>query len=267
MTGRRCAVLGSPVRHSLSPVLHTAAYAALGLDGWTYDRIECDEPGLAPLLAGCGPEWAGFSVTMPLKREALRLSSSRSERAAAVGAANTLVPREAGWHADNTDVLGIVDAVREAAAERTFESASLLGAGGTAQAALAALRELGCDEVRTYVRDPSRAADLLHTAERVGIGVELSSWSSLASGLDADLVISTVPKAAADSLADVAVRADVVLDALYDPWPTPFALAARKSGGAVLSGLDLLLHQAVHQVTLMTGEPGPLEPMRSALRK
>lgn len=259
-------MLGSPVTHSLSPVLHAAAYAALGLDGWAYDRIECDIAGLAPLLAGSGPEWAGFSVTMPLKREALRLSASRSDRAAAVGAANTLVSRAAGWFADNTDVLGIIDAVREAAGDRVVESASLLGAGGTAQAALVALRALGCAEVRAYVRDPARAADLLHTAERAGVGLELSSWSSLASGLDADLVISTVPKAAADSLADVPVRAGVVMDALYDPWPTPFALAAQKAGSVVLSGLDLLLHQAVHQVTLMTGRPGPLEPMRAALR-
>jgi shikimate dehydrogenase len=260
----RCAVLGSPVQHSLSPVLHTAAYEALGLTGWTYDRIECAEDGLAPLLAGLGQEWAGLSLTMPLKREGLRLAASVSSRAAAVGAANTLVPRDDGWFADNTDVLGIVDAVREVGGGRSFGSAAVLGAGGTAQAAVAALPSLGCSAAVVYVRDVSRAADLSLTASRVGVDLDVRPWSALSGGLSADLVVSTVP--APDVLADISVAGDgVVMDALYQPWPTPFALNAEKAGSVVLSGLDLLLHQAVHQVTLMTGQPGPLDAMRKAL--
>lgn len=259
----RCAVLGLPVRHSLSPVLHTAAYEALGLTGWAYDRIECGEDGLAPLLSGLGEEWAGLSLTMPLKREALRLAASASSRAAAVGAANTLIPRPEGWFADNTDVLGIVDAVREVAGERIFGSAAVLGAGGTAQAAVAALPALGCSAVSVYVRDPARAADLRLTASRVGVEVKVFPWSALADGVSADFVVSTVP--APDAVSGLSVAASVVMDALYQPWPTPFALNASKAGSIVLSGLDLLLHQAVHQVTLMTGQRAPLEAMRTAL--
>ncbi|GAA1664817.1 shikimate dehydrogenase [Fodinicola feengrottensis] len=262
----RCAVFGSPVRHSLSPVLHNAAYQALGLAGWHYDRVECDEAGLAPLLAGLGPEWAGLSLTMPLKREGLRLATAVSERAAAVGAANTLVPRDGGWYADNTDVAGIIDAVREVA-DRPFASAAVLGAGGTAQAAVAALPALGCTSVGVYVRDLARAMDVTRTAERVGVMLDVRPWASLPDGLAADLVVCTVPKSAAPALAEVAVApGGVVMDVLYEPWPTPFALAAQKTGSVVLSGLDLLLHQAVHQVTLMTGHPGPLAAMRAALQ-
>jgi len=143
---RRAAVLGSPIRHSLSPVLHGAAYQALGLHGWRYDMIECDEPGLAPLLDGMGPEWAGLSLTMPLKRVALAVADEVSPLARAVGAANTLVfppgGPAAGRRADNTDVAGLVAALREAGLGR-IQRAVILGAGGTAQSALAAVRELG----------------------------------------------------------------------------------------------------------------------------
>ncbi|MGH3613741.1 MAG: shikimate dehydrogenase, partial [Pseudonocardia sp.] len=111
---RRAAVLGSPIAHSLSPVLHHAAYAALGLDGWNYGAHECDESGLGGFVAGLGPEWAGLSLTMPLKRVALEVADQVSALAAATGAANTLVAGPGGWVADNTDVAGIVGALRDA---------------------------------------------------------------------------------------------------------------------------------------------------------
>jgi shikimate dehydrogenase len=109
----RAAVLGSPVAHSLSPVLHSAAYAALGLE-WTYERVECDEDALPGLLASLGPEWVGLSVTMPGKRVALSCATSATARAQAVGAANTLVRAVDGWHADCTDIDGVTGALRTA---------------------------------------------------------------------------------------------------------------------------------------------------------
>jgi shikimate dehydrogenase len=262
---RRAAVLGSPVAHSLSPVLHGAAYEALGLAGWSYGRIECAEDGLAALVDGLGPEWAGLSLTMPLKRVALDVADTVSELAVAVGAANTLVFSPAGRYADNTDVTGMVDALREVGVSRAG-SAVVLGAGGTAQAALAALAELGERAPTVVVRDPSRARPLLDTAERLGVDVTLRRWAGddLLDG--ADVVISTVPRGAADALTGARWGGGVLFDVVYAPWPTPLAAWALAAGGRVVSGLDLLLHQAGHQVRLMTGSPPPLDVMRVALQ-
>jgi shikimate dehydrogenase len=258
----RAAVLGSPVAHSLSPVLHTAAYAALGLEGWTYDRRECTEDALPALVAGLGPEWAGLSLTMPLKRVALDVADEASPLAVATGAANTLVLGDV-VRAENTDVAGIVAALHGATGRR----AVVLGAGGTAQAALAALRELGFDDVAVLVRSAARAGELRAAAQRLGVAPAVDAAladpaRAEAALADADVVVSTLPAGAADALT---ARAPVVLDVVYAPWPTPFAAAAEAQGARVVSGLEMLLHQAVAQVELMTGHPGPVDAMRAAL--
>jgi shikimate dehydrogenase len=262
---RRAAVLGSPVAHSLSPVLHGAAYEALGLTGWSYGRIECAEGDLAALADGLGPEWAGLSLTMPLKRVALDVADTVSELAVAVGAANTLVFSPAGRFADNTDVAGMVDALREAGVTRVG-AAVVLGAGGTAQAALASLAELGERNPTVVVRDPARARPLLETAERLDIDVSLRRWDDGDPLAGADVVVSTVPRGAADALElSGGGTGGVLFDVVYAPWPTPLAARAAGAGYRVVSGLDLLLHQAGHQVRLMTGVPAPLAAMRAAL--
>ena len=266
---RRAAVLGSPIRHSLSPVLHGAAYQALGLHGWRYDMIECDEPGLAPLLDGMGPEWAGLSLTMPLKRVALAVADEVSPLARAVGAANTLVfppgGPAAGRRADNTDVAGLVAALREAGLGRN-QRADILGAGGPAQSALAAVRELGHQAPVVLVRNLARTAELRETAERLGMRPAISGRLFEEPLPEADLVISTLPRGAADPLRPARWKpGTTVLDVVYAPWPTPFAGSALAAGCQVVSGLTVLLHQAVAQVELMTGYPGPVEAMRTAL--
>jgi len=266
---RRAAVLGSPVTHSLSPVLHDAAYRSLGLKDWHYDMIECDEPGLPALVDGMGPEWAGLSLTMPLKRVALTVADEVSPLARAIGAANTLVFPGAGpaggRRADNTDVAGLVAALRETGLGRV-EQAVILGAGGTAQAALAAVRELGHASPIVLVRDPARARQLLQTAERLGVRPSVSGRLFEDPLPDADLVISTLPGGAADPLSHTHWKPDTtVLDVVYAPWPTSFAGSALAAGCQVVSGLTVLLHQAVAQVELMTGHPGPVEAMRTAL--
>ena len=265
-TVRRAAVLGSPIEHSLSPVLHRAAYQGLGLHGWRYDEIECDEAGLLRLVEGMGPEWAGLSLTMPLKRVALTVADEVSPLAAAVGAANTLIfPPGGGRQAHNTDVAGLVSALREAGLTR-IEQAVILGAGGTAQAALAALRELGHDSPLVVVRDPARTGDLRETAERLGLRPVISGSLFSEPLPAADLVISTLPGGAADPLSTTSWKPDtVVLDVVYASWPTPFAASALAAGCPVVSGLTVLLYQAVAQVELMTGRPGPVEAMRAAL--
>ena len=265
----RAAVLGSPVEHSLSPVLHSAAYQALGLHGWYYDAIECDEPGLPPLIDGMGPEWAGLSLTMPLKRVALAVADEVSPLARAVGAANTLVfppggPAE-GRRADNTDVAGLVRALREAGLTQAGQ-AVILGAGGTAQSALAAVRELGHQTPVVLVRNLARTGELRETADRLGMRPAVSGRLFEEPLPDADLVISTLPGGAADPLSSTRWNpGTTVVDVVYAAWPTPFAGSALAAGCRVVSGLTVLLHQAVAQVELMTGRPGPVDAMRTAL--
>jgi shikimate dehydrogenase len=262
---RRAAVLGKPIAHSLSPVIHNAGYAAVGLSGWSYSAIECAESELADLVAGLGPEWAGLSLTMPLKEVALVVADAISPVAAAIGAANTLVRTEHGWRADNTDAPGMVAAFAPAGVTAAAEVA-VLGAGGTARAALAAARELGA-RVTVYARRREAIAQLEPVAAALGVELTGAGWEEAASCADAQVVISTVPKGAADGLAEaVRWRPSVVLfDALYDPWPTPLAAAAARAGCPVVSGLDLLLAQAVLQFEHFTGLPAPVESMRVAL--
>jgi len=262
----RAAVLGSPIAHSLSPVLHLAAYAALGLDGWTYSAIECDEAGLPGLIASCDAQWAGLSLTMPLKRAVLPLLDHTEPLATEVGGANTVVFAGGERHGYNTDVPGMVTALAEAGVSAPAR-ATILGAGATACAALAALRATGLSAAVVHVRDPARAGDLLAAAGRLGVTVELCPFGSQVR--DGDLLISTVPAGAADFYAERALagspRPAAVLDVVYSPWPTPLAQAVAKSGTPVISGFDLLLHQAARQIELMTGiEPAPLSAMRAA---
>ncbi|MCW7941059.1 shikimate dehydrogenase [Streptomyces hygroscopicus] len=270
MTGtaskRRAAVLGSPIAHSLSPVLHRAAYEELGLKGWSYDRFEVDEEALPGFFAELGPEWAGLSLTMPLKRAVIPLLDSISDTAASVEAVNTVVfTRDGKRVGDNTDIPGMVAALRERGIEQV-DSAAILGAGATASSALAALARICTGEVVAYVRSEARAAEMRQWGERLEVDVRTADWADAERALRAPLVVATTPAGTTDALAAaVPERPATLFDVLYDPWPT--VLAARWSGygGAVVSGLDLLVHQAVLQVEQMTGRaPAPLDAMRKA---
>jgi shikimate dehydrogenase len=267
----RAAVLGSPVAHSLSPVLHRAAYAAMGLTGWRYDSVEVDEAGLAGFLAGLDGSWAGLSLTMPLKRSVRPHLVAESDVARAVGAVNTVTFTAAGPVGDNTDVHGIVAALGEAGVTEV-ERAAVLGGGATACSAVAALQALGCAQPHVHVRAPGRAGDVVAAGERLGCGVRLLPLDpgSVASGA-AQVVVSTLPAGAADGWAvDLAGRfvgspgPVALLDVVYAPWPTPLAAAWSAAGGRVVPGFAMLLHQAAEQVRLMTGLEPPVEVMRTA---
>ncbi|MEU1290846.1 shikimate dehydrogenase [Streptomyces sp. NPDC005840] len=263
---RRAAVLGSPIAHSLSPVLHRAAYDELGLTDWSYDRFDVDEAALPGFVDGLGPEWAGLSLTMPLKRAVIPLLDAVSDTAASVEAVNTVVLTDDGRRlGDNTDIPGMVAALRERGIEQV-DSAAVLGAGATASSALAALARICTGEVVAYVRSADRAAEMRQWGERLGIQVRTADWADAADALRAPLVVATTPAGTTDALAAaVPERPATLFDVLYEPWPT--ALAARWSayGGAVVGGLDLLVHQAVLQVEQMTGcAPAPVEVMRKA---
>ncbi|MEU7894998.1 shikimate dehydrogenase [Nonomuraea sp. NPDC049152] len=261
-TTGRAAVLGAPITHSLSPFLHRAAYAAMGLTGWTYEAHECDEAGLPAMLDAA--DWAGLSLTMPLKRAVLPLLDTVSDLAVAVGGANTVVFAGGARHGDNTDVYGIEQALAEAGIPAPG-SALVLGGGATAASALAALRNLGTGSATLVVRDPARAGETVEVAERLGVAPAVETFDKLDALLDVDLVISTLPGGAADAFAGQVARAPALFDVVYAPWPTRLAAAVEAEGGKVVGGFAMLLHQAVRQVELMTGRADvPVEAMRAA---
>ncbi|MGW7596074.1 shikimate dehydrogenase, partial [Streptomyces rubiginosohelvolus] len=248
-THRRAAVLGSPIAHSLSPVLHRAAYAELGLDHWSYDRFEVDEQALPGFFEGLDGSWAGLSLTMPLKRAVIPLLDGITDTAASVEAVNTVVFGEDGRRTgDNTDIPGMAAALRERGVEKV-ESAAILGAGATASSALAALAAICAGPVTAYVRSAARADEMRGWGERLGVDVRVADWAEADRALTAPLVIATTPAGAADALAEaVPERPGTLFDVLYEPWPTRLASAWAERDGAVVGGLDLLVHQAVLQV-------------------
>jgi shikimate dehydrogenase len=266
-------VLGSPIAHSRSPQLHLAAYRALGLQDWTYDRIECTAEQLPRLVAGFGPEWVGVSVTMPGKFAALRFADERTSRAELVGSANTLVRSPRGWRADNTDIDGVTGALGSASgtgwAPAGASRAIVLGSGGTAPAVVVGLAELGVQRITVVARNPDKAATLVDLAAAVGVdahwcdidGPNLTRVVALA-----EVVVSTIPSDAAARYATAFAGAPVLLDAIYDPWPTPLADAVADAGGTAISGLQMLLHQAFAQVEQFTGRPAPKAAMIATLR-
>ncbi|HET9421545.1 MAG TPA: shikimate dehydrogenase [Nocardioides sp.] len=256
----RCAVLGDPIAHSLSPVLHRAAYDATGLD-WSYDAVRVPAGGLADHLAGLDASWRGLSLTMPLKREAMPLADTVSPRAALVGAANTLVLVDGEVHADNTDLPGAAAAIRERY-DGPVTSATVLGAGATAASVGLALCDLGARALLLLARDPYRTAETVAAIERHPDRPRVEVGSLTDGRPRGEVLVSTIPAAAQDAeLVARCVDASVVFDVIYDPWPTPLAAAA---GRVLVSGLDLLVHQAALQFEVFTGLPAPLEPMRDA---
>ncbi len=258
----RCGVLGDPIEHSLSPVLHRAGYAAVGLD-WIYDAHRVPSGGLAGFLAGLDDSWRGLSLTMPLKREAMALVDAASDLALLGGAANTLVLDADGVRGDNTDIPGAEAALRERYAG-PVEHAAILGGGATAASTLLALARLGCRSFTLHVRDATRAAETTEAAARFGgLEVRVDSLEAVPEG---DVVVSTIPaEAQTPDLVSRCGGVPIVFEVLYHPWPTP--LAASAEGDRVLvGGLDLLVHQAALQFEQFTEVPAPLGEMRQAGR-
>jgi shikimate dehydrogenase len=252
---RRAGVLGSPIGHSLSPVLHRAAYAALGLQGWTYDAFEVTADRLAGFLDELDASWAGLSLTMPLKAAVLPLLDGASPLVEVVGAANTVLLRDGRRLGENTDVPGMVAALAAAgvAGPESVPAAAVLGGGATARSALAALAAV-TGEVTTYVRSPARADALAATAEAVGLRLAVRPWSAASDALSAPLVVNATTAGAADPLVTaVPASVGILFEVLYDPWPTPLVAAWTARRATVVDGLDLLVRQAVLQVGLMTG--------------
>ncbi len=263
----RAAVLGSPIAHSLSPVLHRAGYAACGLAQWSYERREVQADELTGVVAGLDASWRGLSLTMPLKEVAVEVADTVTEVARRAAAINTLTRRaDGGWDATNTDVAGIVAAVRRV---DHAGRARILGSGATARSALLALHQLGVERIDVAARNPATAAHLVSLAADLGvdaIAVPLTSWTED----PVRLVISTLPPAASSAVGGMLDDAGrgfagmTVLDVVYAGWPTPLARSVRAAGGVTISGLDMLVHQAAVQFELFTGHRAPVEAMLAA---
>ncbi|MGM1016338.1 MAG: shikimate dehydrogenase family protein [Actinomycetota bacterium] len=270
MRGHRLAVWGDPISHSRSPQVHAAAYARLGLD-WEYGRRQVSAEGFASAIASLDDTWRGLSVTMPLKEEAFRAAGFRDGHAELTGAVNTLLLGE-DVRGYNTDVGGIVDALREHGVEQ-LGTVRILGAGATAASALVAAGELGLQRAQVLARRPGSTARLAAIGDRLGIAVEASGFDADLGAVDATL--STLPSGAAlpeDVVARLAADGGLLFDAAYSPWPS--ALASRWGDEPIVSGLSMLLHQAVRQVRIflhgdasraLTDEPEVVAVMRSAL--
>lgn len=274
----RAAVLGHPIAHSLSPVLHRAAYAALGLD-WSYDAVDVTEEGLPAFVTSLDGSWAGLSLTMPLKQAVLPLLDHVEPLAAVVGAVNTVVVQRGGARPTlvgaNTDVHGIAAALAEGGAAHGARAATavVLGAGATAASTLAALAQLKITASTVLARSVGRAGGTMRAATRMGVDATVRTMAPLERTAEvlaqADVVVSTLPPGAADAVAALLERAGavrgVLLDCAYTPRPTALVAAWRAAGGSAVTGERMLLHQAGEQVRLMTGSPAPLAAMDEAL--
>lgn len=251
----KLAVLGSPIAHSQSPLLHRRAYDVLGWD-WDYSRFEVDEAGLSGFLASLDPSWRGLSLTMPLKRVAFDIADTHDEDAAATSAVNTLVLHEGRRDGHNTDVEGIVRAVRGAGRDHAREIL-LYGAGATAASALVAATRLGARHVTAAVRAPHRARPLEELAHRIGMPLTVRPFGEGPGDASSDLVISTLPGGAAlpESPPTRDAHRALLLDAAYAPWPSPLARVWHERSGRVINGLSMLVHQALLQIRLFrTGD-------------
>jgi shikimate dehydrogenase len=253
-------VLGSPIGHSRSPLIHTAAYSVLGLD-WSYAAVEMSSANLSSYLEGLGEGWRGLSLTMPLKRDVLPLLSWRDPLVDLVGAANTVSFVGGGTRGFNTDVYGVEQSFRDAGVENLSE-VHILGAGGTALAVLAAVARLGATRVVVSARTPAKAAGVAALGAALAVDTTIVEW-----GIDGDstrtgAIVNTVPAGNGGLIFSERVRRTATLfDVVYDPWPTPLASAWLEVGGTVISGRELLINQAIGQIRIfVSGNPAqPLE--------
>ncbi len=260
---KRAAVLGSPIAHSLSPTLHRAAYAALGLD-WTYEAIEVAEDELAGFLAQLDDSWAGLSLTMPLKEVAIELCERVEITAMTIRSVNTLLPGPEGWTGTNTDITGIVRSLEEIGVQSGLESALILGAGATARSGIAALAQMDVGSVGITARRAEQGDELVDLAASFMIAAHAVPWTPDPASLDVSLVLSSLPGDAGLIWADAAAGTSAaLLDVAYHPWPTP--LAAAWPTQQIASGRSMLLWQAAEQVRLMTGLEPPVQAMRDSL--
>lgn len=265
MVTHRAGVLGAPVGHSLSPVLHTAAYRALGLTDWEYTAVEVDAIGLHEHVRQLDRTWRGLSLTMPLKEVAFDVVRDVSPIARSSGVINTLLRQgiSDGWTGDNTDVVGMTRSLEESNRAGAYASVVIVGSGATARSAVCAVAQVGATHVDFMVRGEPRARTVAE-ARDAGLSVgrlALGQWPDRV-----DLVVSTVPgEALPEVAASLPEGGGTVLDVVYADGASLLAEVATSRGYTVVPGTDMLLFQAAEQVRLMTGQDPPVAAMGAAL--
>lgn len=261
----RLAVIGSPISHSMSPVIHRRAFELCGLTAWSYVAHEVTADGFDDFVRSRDERWRGFSVTMPLKGAAAKLGVP-DRLVHLTGVANTVVIDHVNGNVShrvyNTDIGGFVSTLTSTSIP--ISTAHILGAGATALSAMYALGQVGA-QVTISARNRVKAQALADVGRRLDISTSIADWGTIG---DCDAVISTIPADAARAQVDeiVARQPRLVFDVIYDPWPTDLALAAQRQGITVLNGLDLLVHQATTQFELFTGTPVDAAPLLLAVR-
>lgn len=243
----RGAVIGTPVEHSLSPLLHREAFKFLGIDG-EYDRREVQINDLEDFFRNQGQEFDYLSITMPLKEEALTLPVAIDSVATHVQSANTLYRRDNQWHLTSTDGSGFISALKHQGFTE-FNRVLVLGAGGTARAVVGALD--GIAKEITVLGRTSTRREVLESSV-VKSHFEYERWNETPGFSQYDLVVNTTPAGAADLLADSLLPGDCNLffDVIYKPWPTVLGARWEDSAGKVINGIELLLYQGIQQLSL-----------------
>ena len=263
---RKVGVIGWPIEHTLSPVIHNAAFVALGMD-WVYVPLPVAAARLPAALDGLGAlGFAGANVTMPHKTRAAELVPDLSHDARLLRAVNTIVVGTDGLAGHNTDALGFERFLREDTGfDPSGRAALLFGAGGGARACALALSRGGLAELSVAVREPSRGEDLRATLEGSGTALRVVSIDDV-SEVHADLIVNATPLGVHGERLPLPslVPGVVGVDLLYRPSATPFQAEIREGGGSVFGGLGLLLHQAAISFELWTGQTPPLSVMSAA---
>jgi shikimate dehydrogenase len=259
-------IIGWPVEHSLSPVIHNAAFEAMNMH-WIYVPLPVEPGHLEEALAGLGAlGFVGANVTMPHKSEAAKLADTLSEDSNRLGAVNTLVAEGGRLHGHDTDVAGFDRFLRlDAGFEPAGRSALIFGAGGAARACALALARAGLGSLTVAVRDLSRADQLRGSLEGFETDLSVVAFDG-ATEERFDLVVNATPLGihGEDLPAPILDLGSLVVDLLYSPTLTPIQVAARAAGGAAFGGLGLLLNQAAISFELWTGQQPPLDVMSAA---
>lgn len=266
MSNKFAAVAGSPIEHSLSPLIHKAGYAALKMD-WNYEKYELNVSTFPDFIKNRSQDLVGMSLTMPLKEGAIQIADSVTDLAKNVNSANTLIFKDGKIMAGNTDIYGIVAAL-QTNKQLDITNPSIIGSGATARSAVAALSQLGATKVMLCARNENTLDELKNVAQQFNLQVIVISWNEIYKALAASTVIGTLPSGSMDSFAAMGPEIPgSLLDVAYSPWPSKIALEWILRRGFVVSGLEMLLHQAVRQFELMTGQKAPVKQMREALFK
>ena len=273
-------IIGDPVEHSLSPVMHNAAIASLGLD-YIYVPFPVQQGDLSRALSGfTAVDLLGFSITIPHKQDIIPLLTEISDDAANIGAVNTVWRTATGWKGTNTDAVGFIAPLKTMSRNWTQVTPVVLGNGGAARAVIAGLTNLGCREIHVVGRNPDKLAKFYQSwshAPKITSLLKIHNWDNLSSLISAtDLLINTTPVGMSphvdaspveEKLMQKLKTDAIAYDLIYTPNPTQFLKLAQAQGAMIIDGLEMLVQQGVAALEIWLQQPVPVDVMRDSLKK